>query len=220
MIISACKKINSRPNIIDWLTEKTIVIEPLAPGVFFCSRFAGLGADDKSFFRVIADPGELERFAKNLIEGGRNPRLESRERLIIVWSKETIVGNKEHLIVAKPQAAAQPRIIFQQTAALHSRFYDFGEHLDWLLAVIKKTWPIVGPLHTEIAFMRDEQNTGSVVNVTVIVDVDQKMVFNGLPLNPFMEDRNELCRLDRLAGNTEKFNAQPIQVHYGAAFPI
>ncbi|PYS02470.1 MAG: hypothetical protein DMG16_08920 [Acidobacteria bacterium] len=178
-----------------------------------------MGADNESFFRVVADTGEPEGFAKNVIEGAGNLGFESRERFVVVWSKETIIGDDEHFIGAKAQAGAQPGIVFKQAAALHSGFYDFGEGLDWLLAVVKETYSIVGPLYTEVALMRDEQNTRSIVNVTVIVDVDQKMVFNGLLLNPFMENGNEFRGLNPFAGNVEKFNPQPIQVHYGVAFP-
>ena len=63
--------------------------------------------------------------------------------------------------------------------------------LDIHQATIVATVPPAGQIKAKIPLIAHEQNPLAVMNVTVIVDIDQKMLRHDLLLNPRMKHRNE-----------------------------
>src|SRR6267143_1854039 len=83
------------------------------------------------------------------------------------------------------------------------------------LAAVQKSRQAISHVHTEVSLVCDQQDTGTVMNVAVIMDVDQKVVLHRLFLNPAVEDLNEVVQPDRRRIGHEEFDPKPMNFHYG-----
>ena len=69
-------------------------------------------------------------------------------------------------------------------------------------------------VRAEVAFVGDEQDPRAVLNVAIIMDVDQEMSRNGLPLDPRMENWNEVLQTNVGRFGCEEFDAESLESQY------
>jgi head-tail adaptor len=86
-----------------------------------------------------------------------------------------------------------------------------------LLAVIEQPESSAFLIHAEVAFMRDEQDTGAIMDVRVVMRVDQEMARDFLLLNPTVKYRNEITETHRLRVGHEYLDADFVKVHVESA---
>src|SRR5439155_16436874 len=129
-----------------------------------------------------------------------------------------IVGDDEEFVSSETKPAVQAGFIFQKAAALKRGLQNrhkavLSAAASGLLTIVNEAHPSVSHIDAEVSLMSDEQDTGSVMNVAVIVDVDEKMVPDNLSLNPGMKDGNELRHADRHQFGCEDLDPKPVYVH-------
>ena len=150
----------------------------------------------KAFLGVCAAAGQAElRAGKDAIEGGGHYRFELRERLVIVRRVEAVIREDDEFI------GFESNLLFQKFARLNSRFDDRRQVIRRTsgrrsFAIVEKARPAFGAVQAEVAFVRDQENSGALMHVAVVVDVDQKVARNSLPLDPAVKDPDEVVQLD------------------------
>ena len=90
------------------------------------------------------------------------------------------------------------------------------------LPVIQDAWAAVTGIDAEVSFVCDEENTRTLMDMAVVVDVDQQVSVKHLFLDPPMKDWNEVFEPDRYGICREKLDPESMNFHHGfpAALPV
>src|SRR5687768_14898026 len=69
-------------------------------------------------------------------------------------------------------------------------------------------------VRAEVSLVSHEQNPRAILDMAVVMDVHKQVSFNGLALNPRMENRNEILHADVGRFGREEFDAESMEFHY------
>src|SRR5436309_2156709 len=182
-------------------------------------RWTCLNTDGESFLRIVARAAQREPGSvKNPLEHGREHGLQFEEGGFFVRGVEPVVGDNQQVVSAETKPSSKAGLVFQQAAALKCGLQNRDKAVvkaagGGLFAVVEKTHSPVSHIDAEISLVSHEQNARSLVNVTVVVDIDKKVLLHNLSLDPGMKDRNELRHLRRRWFRCEELNSKSIYVH-------
>src|SRR5262245_52814600 len=153
---------------------------------------------------------------ENSFESAGECRLEFLKRLFGVGSVQPIIRDENEFVQVEMHAG----IFFSEPAGLQGRFQDRCDMLRWSerrwsLPVIQHARTAVACIDTEVCFVRNKKNAGSVLHVAVIVDVDQQVCGKTLLLDPAVKDGNKVLQRDGCEFSGEKLDPNSMQFHYG-----
>src|SRR5262249_40980301 len=92
------------------------------------------------------------------------------------------------------------------------------ESIPAVLAIVKQTHAAIAEIDAEVAFLSHQENSRTIVDMAVIVDVNQHVLFHGLLLDPATEHGNVIADVYCSGIFRENLDSDSLKIHYGSLF--
>jgi hypothetical protein len=178
----------------------------------------------ESFLGIYAGTREMKFGSfENLPQCGGQRRLKLRESPVIIRRVQPIVGDDDEFVQVEPHAS----VSFQKPGRLKRGSEDRREVLDggqrrWSFPVVHQTGASITHIDADVSFVRNKKDAGTVVDMTVVMDIDQQMSGKILSLNPTVKDGDKSTQAHRCGISGEKLDPKFMNFHYSfpAALPL
>ncbi len=178
-------------------------------------RDRNLDSNGESILGVRARVSQLRARTEDF----RQRRCQRRECRRIIRRQQPVISDDQQFIHEKSQPPRERGFLFKQCGALPHRLQGgvevaFHARSGGLLAKIGQAEFPFSHIRAEVSFVRDEQNTRAILDMAVVVDIDEQVPFNRLPLDPRVENRDEVLHADRRRICRKEFDAESMEFHY------
>jgi len=133
--------------------------------------------------------------------------LDGMKGFLSVGDDQTVIDQKKNLTSGKPKLTLEGWLLFDPLAVLQrclkdpTEFFLIGT-LEELFPIIEKSSPAARLINADICLVSDQQDSGAVMEVTVISDI---VIFPVRGLNPRVKNMDKSLQWHPVGGRNKEF---------------